>query len=360
MTSNLRPTPGPRPGRNVDRNSSGPLRSTDSTVISCLLVVLIVCLLGTESLTVLLAQPAKQPTTLPPGARPLTIVVESTRGTIRYRRARRFRRLTRRTRLQRGDLLVLDPASTCRLRFELSPPAQPGADGKKAADHVRNPIRPVNFQDAPVVEGENAVSAIVLRGYTEITIAEAYHQGAATRTQLDMRQGIIRAGVVRTAVPPSFRIRTPRTVVAVRGTEIRQLEASSDRGDFLQMGRIGAVTSNDKIPLSRSVQFNQSTQKRVASDPRISRLTRAIETAVLDGRLVIRSPHKGGLESDQARRQGHDPLVFSKAEPLKTKGNPKFDANFNSGPKGGSGGEGGGGRLFGGGGSGGGSQEGGN
>jgi len=316
-----------RPGR---RQTVATPQQAQHVIVWPLLVVLGLSLLATDTLPGLFAQPAQKRTTLPPGARPLTILVESTRGTVRFRRDRRFRRLTRRTRLQQGDLLVLDPAASCQLRFETNPAVNP-AD-KKAAATARRKILPVNYQDAPAADGENAVAAIILRGYTEITVAEAYQQGDATRTQLDLRQGIIRAGVVRTAVPPSFRIRTPRSVVAVRGTEIRELQASSDRGDILRMGRTGAVATNDAVPLNRSAQAKQGSRKEADPGPRNSRLTRAIENAVLDARLVIRSPHKAGLEVDQSRRQGHDPLTFSKAEPLKSKGNPKFDAQINAGP----------------------------
>ena len=321
-------------------------QSAGRVVCWSLLIVMSLSLLATDQLSDLLAQPAETRRLLPAGARPLTIVVESIRGTVRYRRDSRFRRLTRRTRLQQGDLLVLDVAAACQLRFELSPPSDPVGRPDKATD--QSSILPVNYQEAPAVNAAQAIAAIVLRGYTEITVAEAYAQGGATRTQLDMRQGVIRAGVVRTAVPPSFRIRTPRSVVAVRGTEIREIEASSDRGDFLQMGQIGVTTMTDGVPLTRSVQAEQGSRKEVAPDRRRSRLMRAIENAVLGSRLVIRRPYKSGLEVDQSRRAGFDPLVFSKAEPLKINGNPRFDAQINAGPgtssffEGGGGDEGGG------------------
>ena len=294
------------------------------------LMVLGLSLLAAGQLSDLLAQPAQNQAVLPAGARPLSIVVESTRGTVRYRRDRRFRRVTGRTRLRQGDLLVLDVAAVCRLRFDLSAPPQPVGGQRNTQGEPA--IVPVNFQDAPAVDGGQAIAAVVLRGYTEITVAQAYEQGGSTRTQLDMRQGVIRAGVVRTAVPPSFRIRTPRSVVAVRGTEIREIEASSDRGDILRMGQVGVTAINDGVPLTRSVQAEQGSRKEVAPDRRRSRLMRAIEDAVLGGRLVIRRPYKTGLEVDQARREGFDPLVFSKAEPLKINGNPRFNAQINAGP----------------------------
>ncbi len=322
--------------RRRDRRAFSGRRSTMApenggrVVCWSMLIVLGLSLLATDQLSDLLAQPAQNQALLPAGARPLTIVVESTRGTVRYQRDRRFRRLTRRTRLRQGDLLVVDVAAACQLRFDLSAPPEPvGRDGNTLD---QPPILPVNFQEAPAVNAGQAIAAIVLRGYTEITVAEAYAQGGATRTQLDMRQGVIRAGVVRTAVPPSFRIRTPRSVVAVRGTEIREIEASSDRGDILRMGQVGVSAINDGVPLTRSVQAEQGSRKEVAPDRRRSRLMRAIENAVLGSRLVIRRPYKTGLEVDQARRQGHDPLVFSKAEPLKINGNPRFDAQINAGP----------------------------
>ncbi|MCH7844696.1 MAG: hypothetical protein IH850_02580, partial [Acidobacteria bacterium] len=122
-------------------------------------------------------QPAA--TDLPDGAQRLVIVVESVRGTVYYARpGQRRQRVTTNSRLTQGDRIHANPGAICKLEFQ----------------------RPQT--------GET-LSATIIRGYSDIRLTQAIQQGAATRTLLDVRQGVIRAGVVRTAVPPSFRIRTP-------------------------------------------------------------------------------------------------------------------------------------------------------
>ena len=159
------------------------------------------------------------------------------------------------------------------------------------------------------------LSATIIRGYSDVEITQAFQQGRATRSLLDVRQGVICAGVVRTAVPPSFRVRTPRSVVAVRGTEIAELEVSSDRGDSLLMGIVGAAMSNDVVPLFRSARAQQGTIKRTENDRRGGRLLRAIEVANLRPSRIIAGPHRRGFEVDFVRRTlVSRPIEFNSGE----------------------------------------------
>ena len=307
--------------------------------IITLLLVVAVALFAADLLPFLEAQPPR-PFAMPPGARLLVIEVESVRGRITYSRKRagriQVRRLGQRTRLQQGDALHLDIGARCQLIFRRAPAAP--AEKNQAA-RVPGGIRPVVFRpEAPEPKGDDVVAAVVLRGYSEVTVARAFQQGQATQTQLDLTQGIIRAGVVKTAVPPLFRIRTPRTVVAVRGTEIRELEASIDRGDILSMGRIGVVANNDRSLLTRSAQAEQGTRKETQPDRRAGRLVRAIIDMPRRIRVVVTGPHKGRIELDQSLREAQDPLDFSKAERLKANGNAQFLKFLNSSKGGGSGG----------------------
>jgi hypothetical protein len=126
-------------------------------------------------------------------------------------------------------------------------------------------------------------------------VAQAYLQGEQSNTQLDLKQGVIKAGVVRTAVPPSYRVRTPRTVLAVRGTDVAEIEAT-ESGDRIRMGRIGIAMVHDTGPWFRSARAAQGTEKPVAEDWRGGRLLRAIEQALIDSRADLRSPHFRGHE----------------------------------------------------------------
>jgi hypothetical protein len=146
-----------------------------------------------------------------------------------------------------------------------------------------------------------------------------------------MPQGIARAGIVPTAVKPRFRIRTPRTVVAVRGTEIRELETSIDRGDILSMGRTGVVATKTSGGPVRSAQAEQGTRKTNAADRRAGRLVRAINDMIVRTRLVIAGPHRSRMEYDQASRETRDAYGFGTADKLKSNGNPAFSKFLNSG-----------------------------
>lgn len=237
----------------------------------------------------------------PDNAERLVIVVESVRGTVYNTRPGQPRqRITINSRLTQGDRIHANPGAICKLVFQ----------------------RPRT--------GET-LSATIIRGYSDIRLTLAIQQGAATRTLLDVRQGVIRAGVVRTAVPPSFRIRTPRSVVAVRGTEIAELEASNDRGDSLQMGVVGTVTVNDSVPLFRSVQPMQGTLKRTEKDRRGGKLLRAIENAILRPSRLIAGPHRRGFEVDFARNSLFSrPFAFNSGDFQKSEGNPGYGRIVNS------------------------------
>ena len=146
-------------------------------------------------LTPLLVRPlaAQQAPALPAGAEALKIVVESASGKVRYRRDGQVFGLTSTSELRPGDTVVVEEGGVCKLEFQ----------------------HPTSGA---------VLSAVILRDYTEMTVAEAYQQGEQSRTQLDIPQGDIRAGVVRTAVPPPFRVHDPQEpeppsyAIARRGT----------------------------------------------------------------------------------------------------------------------------------------------
>ena len=252
-------------------------------------------------LTPLLVRPlaAQQAPALPAGAEAQKIVVESVSGKARYRRDGQFFRLTSTSELRQGDTVVVEEGAVCKLEFQ----------------------HPTSGA---------VLSAVILRDYTEVTVAEAYQQGELSRTQLDIPQGNIRAGVVRTAVPPSFRVRTPRVVVGVRGTEVAELVVSPDYGDTLRMGHIGVVGVHDRVPLFRSVRAGQGTQKRVEGDRRGDTLLRAIEFAVLEYRVSLTGPHRSRMETDFDRQSVFDLFAFP-GDNGKAEGNPGWDRIINSG-----------------------------
>jgi len=243
------------------------------------------------------AQPA--PKAKPQANQQIKIIVESVRGRAAVKRAERFIRLKQGSQLQQGDLVVVQLASVLKLEF------QHPASGA-------------------------VLAAAILRGYTEVTVAEAYVAAEQPRIMLDMPQGLLRAGVVRTAVPPSFVVRSPRVVVAVRGTEIAQLEVSCDRGDRLLMGRVGVTQTHDAVPLRRSARAGQGTQKRTESDRRGGALLRAVEHARLTHRVIQTGPHRAGLEIAYDRHVTFDPLAFNPGEFFRSEGNPGRDRAVHS------------------------------
>jgi len=291
-------------------------------------------LASTTTPTPIEAQQPEAPARMPEGAIALVIEVAQVGGEVSYTRRvgerTRVRTVTRATKLQAGDTLHLDVGARCLLLFRSPPPAN--ANLAPAA----NVIRVVAFRpEAPSTQGDGVAAAVLFRGYSEASIAVAYQHNQATNIQLDMPQGIARAGVVPTAVKPRFRIRTPRTVVAVRGTEIRELETSIDRGDILSMGRTGVVASNTRFGLLRSAQAEQGTRKTSGLDRRSGRLVRAINDLIVRTRLVLAGPHKGRIEYDQATREARDVYVFGQGDKLKNAGNPAFYKFLNSGGSGG-------------------------
>jgi hypothetical protein len=208
----------------------------------------------------LFAQAVQRPAGLPEDADSMRIVVESVSGKVQFMREGKAQRVNRDSELRHGDKIVADVGAMCKLEF----------------------LHPTS----------NAVlSAVIMTGYSDLLVSEAYLQGERSRTQLDLSQGVVRAGVVRTAVPPTYRVRTPRTVVAVRGTEIAMIE-SSERGDVIMMGQIGIGMVHDSIPWFRSVRAGQGTEKPIAEDWRGGRLLRAIENALLESRVVLHGPHR--------------------------------------------------------------------
>ena len=262
-----------------------------------LLVLAVAIATLTATLSQLLAQQA--PPTIPAGAARQKIVVRSVTGTMRYQTQGRFAEMTSNTQLTQGDTVVAAVGAVCKLEFQ----------------------HPVSGA---------VLSAVILRGYTEMTVAEAYQQGALSRTQLDVPQGILRAGVVRTAVPPSFRVRTPRVVVAVRGSEIAELEVSNDKGDILQMGRLGVAMTHDLVPWFRSSRAGQGTRKRVEPDRRGGELVRAIDNAILTHRVLLHGPHRRGMEVAFDRQNAFDLVELNPGERYKSEGNPSRDRLVNA------------------------------
>ncbi len=119
--------------------------------------------------------------------------------------------------------------------------------------------------------------------------------------------------------------------MAVRGTEIRELETSIDRGDILSMGRTGVVATKTSGGPVRSAQAEQGTRKTNAADRRAGRLVRAINDMIVRTRLVIAGPHRSRMEYDQASRETRDAYGFGTADKLKSNGNPAFSRFLNSG-----------------------------
>ena len=295
--------------------------------IACLLVAAYGAF--TSGPTTIRAQQPPGPAVVPKGAQPLLIAVSQVSGDVTYTRRvnnrTRVRTVTLASKLQAGDTVHMDVGARCLLLFRNA--------GKAAANLAPafDAIRPIAFRpEAPATDGDGVVAAVLLRGYSEASIAMAFERNQAATIQIDMPQGVARAGVVPTAIKPRFRIRSPRTVVAVRGTEIRELEISVDRGDILSMGRTGVVAANVRSGLYRSAQSEQGTRKGTGTDRRSSRLVRAIMDLNIRSRVVLAGPHKGRIEFDQAKREPRDAQSFGKGDRLKPNGNPKFQNFINS------------------------------
>jgi hypothetical protein len=224
-------------------------------------------------------------------------VVEQVLRKVEYTRDGQTKRVDRSTELKQGDKLVVNVGAVLKLEFQ----------------------HPTSGA---------ALAGVIMEGFTELTIAEAFQQEGVSRTKLEVPQGVVKAGVVKTAVPPSFLIVTPRDVVAVRGTEIKLVEVSNDFGDFIHMGRLGEIKVHDVIPHYRSVRAGQSTEKLNESDRRLSALLRAIEAELLSHRVVLYGPHRRGLEV-AFDRESFD-LVEFPFNIGKSEGNPLYERDRNA------------------------------
>ena len=211
-----------------------------------------------------LTRAAQEPQKLPDGAEAMKIIVESIDGKVQFERDGKLQRMTKDSLLTHGDRIF----------------AQLDAIGKLEFQHPTSGA---------------VLSAVIIRGYTDLTVAQAYLQGEQSSTQLDVKQGVIKAGVVRTAVPPSYRVRTPRTVLAVRGTEVAEVEVT-ETGDRIRMGSVGIAMVHDGSLWFRSTRAGQGTEKPVSEDWRGGRLLRAIEQALIDSRANLRGPFVRGGE----------------------------------------------------------------
>ncbi len=210
--------------------------------------------------------PAAQPAILP-DAVPQKIVVESVRGSIRFARNKEFHELTTQSELTRGDTMVAEAGAVCRLQF-------------------KHPTTGA------------ILSAVVVRGYTEMTVAEAYQRGEVARTQLDVPQGQIRAGVRRTTTPPSFNVRSPRVVIGVRGTEIWDIRVLP-WWDELTMGSDGVTYIRDSFGRLFTVDIAQGT--RTDGDGPVMR---PIDFEPFRNRVLFTGPWRDGSESS------YDPFNF--------------------------------------------------
>jgi hypothetical protein len=224
------------------------------------------------------------------------ISVESVRGSVQFARRGVFRDLTTQSELTQGDTLVVETGAVCKLQF-------------------RNP-------STDAVE-----SAVVIRGYTEVTVAEAYQRGELARTQLDVPQGNLRIGVRRTTTPPSFNVRTPRTVVGVRGTRWGILVSQS--GDQVDVGSTGIVSTRDNWTREYSSGPCQAVFARGSGIARGSPLVRSIEYEPYRSRLFLNGPWRDGLEPF------FDPYLFEPTlfnpELGKSEGNVAFELHRNAG-----------------------------
>jgi hypothetical protein len=183
------------------------------------------------------------------------ISVQSVRGAVRFKRDGKFQTLKADSQLTEGDTLVADIGGLCQLDF-------------------RHPTSGA------------LLSSVVVKGYTELTVAQAYQRGEQSRTQLDVPQGVIKAGVKRSATPPSFNIRTPRVVVGVRGTEIAELRVFPDTGDVLLMGREGSSNSRDTFGNVAGAQSGQAVWA-VGNGP----IQGTVEYTSTTGRIQFSSAH---------------------------------------------------------------------
>src|SRR5262245_998007 len=99
-------------------------------------------------------QVADRPATLPEGADSMKIVVESVSGKVQFTRDGKSYRVTKDSELRHGDRVVADVGAICKLEFQ----------------------HPTSGA---------VLSAVIMTGYTDLSVSEAYLQGDQSRTQLD-------------------------------------------------------------------------------------------------------------------------------------------------------------------------------
>jgi hypothetical protein len=237
---------------------------------------------------------AQDPPAAAPQAAAQKIGVQSVRGTVRFKRDGRFNVLKADSQLTQGDTIVADIGGLCQLDF-------------------RHPTSGA------------LLSSVVVRGYTEMTVAQAYQRGEQSRTQLDVPQGVIKAGVKRSATPPSFNIRTPRVVVGVRGTEIAELRVFPDTGDVLVMGREGTSNSRDTFGSVANAQSGQAVWA-IGNGP----IQGTIEYTSTRDRISFSSAHSDNTESKAATGTLFETLAALNPGQQYTDSNPANDAVTNS------------------------------
>ena len=206
---------------------------------------------------------------LPAGYQLIDIGVDSVKGNVFYRRppSDEFVTLTAASHLRQGDTLAADFGAVAKLLFQYRP-----------------------TKDKSV-----KTSALIVKGYTEIDLHRALAKGDKTFTWIGMRQGNMRAGVVKTAKPPSYRVRTPQVVVAVRGTEIAELDGSTDLGPRFALGRAGLADVIGR--LGERVRMGREQQTRSGSP-----LMRAVQAARLNSFATLTGANQSGQERSFAGR----------------------------------------------------------
>jgi FecR protein len=234
------------------------------------------------------------------GPVPQKIVVESVRGAARFGRSGQFRDLTTDSQPSQGDSIVLEAGAVCKLQFQN---ATTGA----------------------------VLAAVVVRGYTELTVAEAYQRGEQSRTQLDVPQGNLSVGVKRTTTPPSFNVRTPRVVVGVRGTEIHWFVVTPDAmGDFVRVGSAGVITARDLWSRQFSMGPGQGTWARNGGDARNNPLMRPIDFNQYVDRVLLSGPWRDGLEPYYDLYL-FEPILLNPGSQGDSAGDPGYDRRRNAG-----------------------------
>lgn len=254
------------------------MKKITQVISQCALGLLAVFLVGRMVVPGLVSGQPIRTADLPPGFQLMDIVVHSVKGNVYYRRppARDFMKVTAATRLRQGDILAVDFGAVIKILFQYHP-----------------------AKDKPL-----KTSALVLKGYTEMSLHTALARADKTYTWLDMRQGNLRAGVVKTAKPPSYRVRTPQVVVAIRGSEIGEMDSSEDLGPRFAMGRAGLADLVGKF--GERVRMGRHQRTRAGSP-----LMRAVATARMNSFAGLTGPNQSGNENRFANRTWDNRGKFS-------------------------------------------------